>query len=267
MLTGMEPAIYSGTVRHRRFQPASHEFTYSLFMAFLDIDRIPQLMEISPLSSYNRWNWACFDERDHLGDPRLPLRERLGADAARHGVPLPDGPIFLLTHLRYLGYNFNPVSFFYCYDRAGDIQVVLAEVNNTFGGSYNYWLWRENRKPSRNALRYQCAKLLHVSPFMTLELDYDFLFTRPGETLTVHMETLEEGKGFFDATLLLEREPWNAKSLHRALRRHPWMTAKVIAAIHWQALKLYLKKVPFYHDPGRLRTLEDKIPLEGKENS
>src|SRR5215471_17054574 len=125
MLT--EPALYFGTLRHRRWEPRRHEFTYRLFMAFLDIDRIPELTRISQFLSYNRWNWASFDERDHFGDPRIPLRERLAADAAAKGLSLPDGPIFLLTHLRYLGYNFNPISFFYCYDAAEKLQLVLAE--------------------------------------------------------------------------------------------------------------------------------------------
>src|ERR1017187_4332541 len=100
----MKSVFYFGTLRHRRFQPARHEFSYGLFMAFLDIDRIPELTQISPFLSYNRWNWASFDERDHFGNLRLPLRQRLEVDAAEAGLALPVGPIYLLTHLRYLGY-------------------------------------------------------------------------------------------------------------------------------------------------------------------
>ena len=141
----MEPAIYFGTIRHRRFEPARHEFTYPLFMAFLDVDRIPELMKVSPFTSYNRFNWASFHERDHFGDPALPLRQRLVADAAEQGIRLPEGPIFLLTHLRYLGYSFNPISLFYCYDREGRLDTILAEVNSTFGETHNYWLSAANR--------------------------------------------------------------------------------------------------------------------------
>ena len=136
----IDSGLFVGTLRHRRFAPVSHAFTYPLFMALLDIDRVPQLMRASRVTSYNRWNWASFDERDHFGDPSLPLRVRLALDAKRHGVNLPDGPIFLLTHLRYLGYCFNPVSLFYCFGRDERLQLVLAEVRNTFGGSHNYWL-------------------------------------------------------------------------------------------------------------------------------
>ena len=263
-----EAGLYTGTLRHRRFRPRAHEFTYKLFMAWLDIDRIPELMAKSPWTSYNRFNWATFQERDHFGDPRLSLRERVAQDARTHGVPLLEGPIFLLTHLRYLGYCFNPISFYFCYDRSGHLDTILAEVNSTFGESRNYWLWPKNRqsaahpadpKSSATALRYRCPKDMHVSPFMDMNLDYEFVLTEPGEKLVAHMNTIERGpafdsfKPFFDATLALEREPWTARSLGRVLLRHPWMTAKVIGAIHWQALRLFLKRVPVYTHPARVR--------------
>jgi DUF1365 family protein len=189
----------------------------------------------------------------------------LELDAEAQGISISEGPIFLLTHLRYLGYCFNPVSFFYCYDRQGAVQAVLAEVNNTFGESHNYWLWDANRLESGKTLRFHCPKLLHVSPFMKLELDYGFVFTLPGPNLTVHMNTLDEGRIFFDATLKLKRRPWTGRSLHLALLRHPLMTAKVMGSIHWQALRLYLKRVPFYSNPGRLRSFETALE-EGSDS-
>ena len=233
-----------------------HEFTYKLFMAWLDIDRIPESMAQSPWTSYNRFNWASFEERDHFGDPQRSLRERVEQDAHFHGVTLPDGPIFLLTHLRYLGYCFNPISYFFCYDRSGHLDTVLAEVNSTFGESRNYWLSRKNQRPSTNAFHYRCPKTIHVSPFMWMALDYDFALTEPGDRLVAHMNTIEqrqESQPFFDATLTLDWQPWNATSVGRALLRHPWMTAKVMGAIHWQALRLFLKRVPVFTQPAKLR--------------
>ena len=247
-----ESSICVGTLRHRRFRPKPHDFTYPVFQVLLDVDRIPELMRVSPLASHNRWNVASFDDRDHFGDQRRPLRERLAKDAAQSGLALPAGPIFLLTHLRYLGYCFNPVSFFYCYGKAGALEMVLAEVNNTFGESENYWLSSANEWRSAKFRRYRCAKRLHVSPFMNMEMDYTFVFSKPDPSgLLVHMNTLEAGRALFDATLKLKCEPWSADALHRALARHPWMTGKVIAAIHWQALKLWWKGTPFYSNPGR----------------
>ena len=125
----MESGIYSGTLRHRRFSPVRHEFTYPLFMVFLDIDRVPQLMKVSPLAGYNRRNWVSYQERDHFGDPASTLRERVSRDAEKNGIVLPAGRIFLLTHLRYLGYSFNPVSFFYCYDREDKLRMVMATLS------------------------------------------------------------------------------------------------------------------------------------------
>lgn len=237
----MDSALYTGTLRHRRFSPKRHEFTYPVFQVFLDIDRMPELMAASRLTSYNRFNWAAFHERDHLGDPALPLRRRLAADAAAHGLTLPDGPIFLLTNLRYLGYVFNPVSFYYCYSRAGTLERVMAEVNNTFGESHNYWVEPQSR----------CAKQFFVSPFMGLEHDYRFRLTTPGASLTAHMDVLAGDAPFFDATLTLQRRAWNAGEIRRALLRFPMTTAKVTAAIHWEALKLWAKGVPVFSHPGK----------------
>lgn len=242
----MKSALYRGTLRHRRFDPVSHEFTYSLFMAFLDVDDLANLARIAPFVSLNRPNLASFYDADHFGNPKLPLRERIAADAAGQGIEIPNGKIFLLTHLRYAGYTFNPISLFYCYSRAGTLEMVLAEVNNTFGERKNYWLTTANQLPASNALKYRCPKEMYVSPFNKMNLDYEFVLTDPGVSLVAHMNTLDNGRHFFDATLSLQREEWSAKSLGLALLRFPFMTAKVIGAIHWEALRLYLKKAPVY---------------------
>jgi DUF1365 family protein len=246
----MESGIYSGTLRHRRFSPVRHEFTYPLFMVFLDIDQLLQLMQVSPLAGYNRRNWVSYQERDHFGDPGKTLRDRLLGDAQQKGVVIPEGRIFLLTHLRYLGYNFNPVSFFYCYDQEDKLQTIMAEVNNTFGETANYWLTPTFERPAGENKRYRFPKQFHVSPFMKLGHEYDWTFTPPGERLISQSVSYEDGREIFDSTLKLEWREWSRAELHRALLRFPWMTAKVIAAIHWQALRLSLKRVPVVRHPG-----------------
>jgi DUF1365 family protein len=248
----MESALYVGKLRHRRFSPRPHAFAYPVYMAFLDVERLPELMRVSPFASYNRWNWTSYSERDHFGDPRQPLRERLARDAASHGIALPGGPIFLLTHLRYLGYVFNPVSFYYCYDRAGALEIMMGEVNSTFGETYNYWLTASNQRPCAAAKRYSTAKQMHVSPFMDMHLNYDWIFTAPGERLVAHMNTVSEGKPFFDATLQLERRPWERRELHRVLAAYPLMTLRVIGAIHWEAARLGLKQIPVFTQPAKI---------------
>jgi DUF1365 family protein len=213
-------------------------------------------MNASRLTSYERFNWATFRESDHFGDPGLPLRARLESDAARQGIRLPGGPIFLLTHLRYLGYNFNPISIYYCYTIEGRLDTLLAEVNSTFGETHNYWLSAGNQIPAANSHIYRSPKAIHVSPFMPMNLDYRFVLSTPGEHLVAHMNTFQGEHTGFDATLALRRQPWTAASIRSALIRFPWVTAKVIGAIHWEALKLFCKRAPVYTHPDRRREKE-----------
>ena len=244
----IEEGLFVGTLRHRRRAPIPHAFTYPLFMALLDVDRLPEAMAVSRVTGYNRWNWASFHQRDHFGDPARPLRARLADDAALHGIVLPSGRILLLTHLRYLGYCFNPVSFFYCFDEPGRLQVILAEVRNTFGGSHNYWLRPDS---ASRTFRSSAAKAFYVSPFMPPDLDYTFAFTPPADRLVAHMRAIRDGKEIFDATLSLGRRPWTRTEIRRVLMRYPAMTASVMAGIHWQALKLWWKGLPPVPRPSR----------------
>ncbi len=147
-------------------------------MVLLDVDRLREAMGVSRLTSYNGWNWASFDERDHIGDPSQPLRDRLRESAASADEVLPDGPIYLLTHLRYAGYVFNPISLYYCYDRSHRLRLVLADVRNTYGGRRSYWLRSGGER--RDVVRDTAAKSLYVSPFMDYDVDYDFVLTPPG---------------------------------------------------------------------------------------
>ena len=189
-----------------------------------------------------------------LNDESRPLRERLADDAARRGVALPEGRILLLTHLRYLGYCFNPVSFFYCFDADDHLQLVLAEVNNTFGGSQTYWVRPHDRAP----------KSLYVSPFLQMDLEYVFDFATPGESLVAHMETRNAGGTLLDATLRLDRRAWSAREIRRALVRHPVMTVSVIAGIHREALRLWWKGVPIVPRPSPDGTIEERRTTDGE---
>ena len=246
-----QSAIYEGWVRHRRFRPARHRFVYRLFMMYLDLDELSSLFDRRWLWSARRPNFASFRRADHLGAPCLPLDEcvrQLVGDRTGHR---PEGPIRLLTHLRYWGYGFNPVSFYFCFDRADrGLETVVGEVNNTpWGEQHCYVLHRGMDRGPAPRKSYRFPKTFHVSPFMGMKQDYTWQFTAPGERLWVHMDNRENGDRLFDATLMLRRREIGAGSLARVLLQYPLMTAKVIGAIHWQALRLWLKRCPVYPHP------------------
>ena len=260
----MHSALYHGWLDHRRLTPRRHAFRYRLFMVYLDLAEIDQVFRGRWLWSTRRAALARFDRRDHLGDPAQPLADAVRTLVAERTGRRPEGPIRLLTHLRYFGYVFNPVSFYYCFDTADrTLEAVVAEVNNTPWGERHCYVLRQDT-PSAEKLLALSAKAMHVSPFHPMALCYDWHLQTPGEALAVHM-SLRPAKPaaaapIFGATLALRRVPITAFSLAGTLLRFPWMTAKVIAAIHWEALRLWLKRTPFHEHPARSRAANPAAP-------
>ena len=248
----MESCLYEGWVRHRRFSPVKNSFTYSLFMVLLDLSELDTAFLGHPLWSGRRPSLAYFRRADHVGDPDVDL-DRTIRDLAEEKTGIrPAGPIRLLTHLRYFGHCMNPVSFYYCYDRAGKIvEIVVAEVHNTpWNETHCYVLRVSEREGAGTHKRFRFSKEFHVSPFMGMRQDYDWRFVDPGSTLTVHMENLEDEHKILDATMVLRRRTITRRRLTLILLRHPFMTLKVVAAIYWQALRLWLRRCPFHPHPG-----------------
>jgi DUF1365 family protein len=221
---------YQGWVRHRRFEPVEHAFRYPLLLVYLDLDELPGALDGWPR------RLARFRRADYLGDPARPLREEvLDLVEARTGTR-PDGPVRLLTQLRHLGFSFNPVSFYFCFD--GDrVQTVVAEVTNT--------PWRE-----RHAYVLDgdvVGKALHVSPFLGMDGEYAWRVSEPGAALSIEIEHRAAGRRVFDATLSVRRRELTG----RLLARHPAGPLAVVARIYLQALRLKLKGVPYYPHPAR----------------
>ncbi len=246
-------AIYQGQVRHRRSTPVAHEFSYRMFMMYLDLSELPGLFRGRWLWSASRPALARFRREDHLGDPSIPLDQAVRDLVASESGTRPRGPIRLLTQLSYFGYVFNPVSFYYCYNEDDtELETIVAEVNNTpWGERHCYVLPQSMDRGPGTHKRYFPEKEMHVSPFMQMDVEYDWRFSSPGDRLTVHMENAREGGKIFDATLVLQRKEISAASLAGVLVRFPLMTLKIIAAIHWQALKLWLKGAPVHDHPGK----------------
>jgi DUF1365 family protein len=247
----MNSAIYAGAVRHRRLRPVPHAFTFRLFMMYLDLDEVPAALDGRWLWSARRAAPAWFRRADYHGDPALPLGEAVRQTVAQHTGARPGGPIRLLTHLRYYGYCFNPVSIYYCFDeRDTRVEAILAEITNTpWNERHAYVL---PRTPAMNGvMRFRFDKAFHVSPFMPMDQRYDWRFSPPGRRLAVHMENTDAQGRIFDATMSLTRREISGVALARALLTYPWMTARVATGIHWNALKIWLKGNPYVPHPTK----------------
>lgn len=256
----LHSALYTGWIRHRRSMPVGNRFRYRLFMLYLDMDELDQVFAGRWLWSTRRPALARFRRADYLGDPNVPLKQAVADRVEQEIGRRPQGPIRLLTHLRYFGYGFNPVSFYFCYDRNDEnIEAIVAEITNTpWGEKHRYVL--NCRSGSNGRHEFAFDKTFHVSPFMPMSVHYRWRFIMRGDQCIVHMENHSRNGHFFDATLTLRREPITGPALARVLVQYPFMTLKVIGGIHWQALKLWLKRCPVYTHPDKLARQRETQP-------
>ena len=262
----MKSCLYAGHIQHRRHIPVPNAFRYRIFMTLLDLDELPGLFDRFWLWSANRLALAWFRRKDFHGPADSSLADAIRDTVMQHTGIRPAGPIRLLTHLRYFGYSFNPVSFYYVYDETDtQVQTIVAEITNTpWKQRHCYVLNTRDCEQTETAgidhqsWRWQFDKQFHVSPFMPMDMEYHWRFSSPDEALRVHMENWRDGQKCFDATLNLERQPITSASLAHVLLSFPLVTLQIIIQIHWQALKLLIKRVPVHTHPDKmsLPTLE-----------
>jgi len=245
--------IYEGYIRHRRFTPFKNVFKYPIFMMYFDISKVEQLFnKKSIFFNINKPSIVSFNRKDYHRNQikcldtavRDTLKNKFEFDAK--------GPIRILTHLRYFGYCFNPVSFYYCFDKEDKVvESIMAEVTNTpWNERYTYFI---SELDSKKNFISSMKKQFHVSPFWDMDHNYDWYFTSPNKKITVNMKNFKDNMKVFDASLNLKRKNLNFKNLLNQIIRYPFITIKVFLRIHWQAFKLWLKGATFYTHPDKIK--------------
>ena len=242
-------ALYRGRVAHRRLRPRDHRLNYRVFWLLLDLDEIDGLDRRLRLFSRNRFNLLSFHDRDHGDGSGSALRPQVEAWMTRAGIDLDGGPIRLLTMPRVLGYVFNPISLYYCWRADGALAAMVYEVTSTFGVRHSYVIPIPPEDQAAGLIRQGAAKALYVSPFMGMEMDYEFRGHAPGERLDLTIDGIDADGVLITAAMTGERRDLTDAGLMSAAAAIPLLTFKVMAAIHWEALKLWIKRVPLTRQP------------------
>ena len=234
-------ALYFGKVMHARLKPMGHRFSYRVMSLLIDLDRLDDADRLSPLFAVNRPALYSFHESDHGACDGTSLRGYVQARATEHGIDLAGGRILLLCYPRLLGYTFNPLSVYFCYRADGSLALLIYEVRNTFGEIHSYVLPVRAGETSAAGVRQQQDKLFYVSPFVDMAMRYRFRISQPGDEVKLRiLETDREGP-LLAATFIGRHRALTTGALLRAFVALPLMTVKIVAAIHWEALRLWLK--------------------------
>ncbi|MCS6884352.1 MAG: DUF1365 domain-containing protein [Blastocatellia bacterium] len=246
----MRSRLYECSIMHERLCPIRYGFRHRAFIFCLDLDEIPSLAKRLWLLSNNRLGVFSFYDRDHLSFGKSSVRQAIESYALAHGVDVSGCRIELVTHLRTLGYIFNPVSFYFCSDLTGQPVCAVAEVSNTFGEMKPYFLGKETLEDG--LFRLQVAKHFYVSPFIPMDSVFEFRLRPPAERIHLAVDCYVDSKPLLVAAMWGERRSLDDATLCFYAIRFPFITLKVIGLIHWHALRLYLRRLPFYRKNSHL---------------
>jgi DUF1365 family protein len=235
--TGAFSGLYSGTVVHARLRPTRHRLRYRIFFLLLDLDELPHLR--LRLLAHNRFNLFAFHDRDHGDGGGTALRAQIEVHLRAAGYQVDGGAIRVLAMPCLLGYAFNPLTVYFCHRRDGSLMAVLHEVNNTFGERHSYLLPVEDQ--GTDVIHQSCMKCFYVSPFMDMAMTYHFRIVPPAARVVVAIETRDADGPVLEAVFAGRRQELTDGALLRAFVAYPLLTLKVVAGIHWEALKLWRK--------------------------
>ena len=246
--------IYTGTVRHRRYTPFESEFSYPVFMLYLDINDLENVINKSIFWNINKPAVVAFNRSDFHGAEEVDLDIAVRNTVENRVGIRPEGKIRMLAHLRYFGYCFNPVTFYYCFNRNDDsVDYILAEVTNTPWKERHAYVLSSSQESNKSEIRLSMKKELHVSPFWDMDHMYDWVFSSPQDKLNVFMKNFKDGEHVFDANLSMDRTEMTKKNLLKSVFRFPFMTIKVVFWIHFQAFILWLRGATFYTHPSKIK--------------
>lgn len=274
----LKQGFFVGSIRHRRYRPRPHEFTYEMYWSLLDLDKLEETFAQSKLWSLEKWNLISFRNKDFHQSSDIQEAKALETNILETSIPEINtseknktsinkqailetirqrtgesfsGQVLMLSHLRYLGFNFNSVCFYFCIEK-GNLKYIVSEITNTPWGERHSYLHDCNQGQKQGSVyQFEFDKEFHVSPFLTMDMHYQWLFKVEQDGLRIHMVVNQKGSGqkFFDATFTADFIPLTQSSMRKLVLTRPLQPLKMVVAIYWQAFKLWLKKIPFVAHP------------------
>lgn len=255
----MNSSLYKARVMHNRFEPKVHRFHYNVFMFYVDLDELDTLAKKHFMFSRNRFNFFTFRDREHLQlpadnpDQSKNTKQHILDYLAQNGIHTADGRIMLLTNMAVLGYNFNPVSFYICYNKADQPVCCIVEVSNTYREMKTYLITE-----MRDGKYYlNTTKYFYVSPFIDHDANFEFTVSIPDEKLNIRIDDIKEERRFFISTLTGKRKAFSGWNLLKYFLRFPVIPLQVMFLIHWNALLLWWKKIPFHKKAAHVNLQRD----------
>ncbi len=259
----LEQGFLIGNIRHHRYLPKPHQFDYSMYWSLLDLDLLSANCRKFKFFSKERWNIFSFRQKDFFNYENLSNKQSIQNLILNKTGRQFEGKVLLLSHLRFLGFNFNSVSFYFCINEQGELEHILSEITNTpWGERHPYLLSCDNSSERGDCYIFNFNKEFHISPFVSMEMDYQWLFKIQNDQLRIHMKVIKKSSAenhdlasakqkskVIDVTFTGKHIPLSQNNLNSMILRHPFQPLKMVWRIYWQALKLWLKKTPFYLHP------------------